>query len=215
MVIILCVLHFTAVVTGWVLGEKMREQRVHDWDIRAGFGWDSRCWVCSTVSYGSRSSFNVIKATPVITFIQTHSHTSAPQAVWSPTRSTKRISSGARGRGGRTVSWGRCKRIYGIEGENSQNAKHTRPSHRQTHGRKEQRMSEQMKWTGEKMRGQHQEKAENTRNMQPGSWTDGSDGTISHIRGLGSCIVLHSVSVQVCEKKLSQALVLCDKREKV
>lgn len=87
--------------------------------------------------------------------LQTYSfHTHTEKANFSPTRSSEHISSGARGHGGRTVSWGGCKRIYGIVDKNSRNANTKQntagPSGRQTHGCHKEEMSQHMERTGQR-----------------------------------------------------------------
>lgn len=206
----------------------MREKKVHDWALEQDLGWDSSPWGFRLVLLSPAEAEAALqkkkkKGNTHPPHTHPHTHTLSQKAVWSPTRSTKRISSGTRGHSSRTVSWGRCKRIYGIVDENSRNAnaKHnTRgPTHRHTHGCTEKRWVN--RWYGQEkeIRGQNQEKAENTRNMQPTfpQWMIWLHLFTSYV--LMGCIMLHSVSalfVRVSEMKqvVTSFSALCDKKGK-
>lgn len=100
---------------------------------------------------------------------------------------------------------------------------HRGPTHGQTHGCKNKQNKRWVnRWNGQetKMRGQRQEKAENTRNMQPSYCSDRSDYATSHIMSFRG---LHKAAFSGCtacaglwnEAGCHKLLVLCDKREDV
>lgn len=63
----------------------------------------------------------------------THTHTHTLNAILSPTRSSKCVSSGTCSHRTRAISWGRCKRIYGFPEENNQDTPKKKGQHSDKH----------------------------------------------------------------------------------
>lgn len=140
------------------------------------------------------------------------------KANFPPTRSSEHICSRARGHGGRTVSWGGCKRIYGIVDKKSRNANTKRNTAGPTDTWMSQRRDEPTHGTDrtEKWEVSIRKKQENTRNMQPCDCGQLADCAVSRgSGGLHSAALGGARSVQACdEANCHKWRSLCDDRER-
>lgn len=120
--------------------------------LEQDLGWDSRPWghVCSTVCYRSRSSYNIIKATTAFTFTHTSKHSHLHWFCHPPDPPNASAAGPTATAAGPSPGEGaNASMVLQTKTAGTQNIT-PRPTYRQTRGCKEQKMSKQMKWTGNK-----------------------------------------------------------------